>query len=500
MPYIDADSGEVIIRVVYDGASGVGKTANVEGLTKLVPASRQRSIATPQGAFDLPTTFFDWFEFSGGVLDGRKVRCQVLTVPGTAALGNRRAALLPTADAVVLVLDPRPDADGAAREAIERLKPTLGPEAGFVLQASVAGRPTTRSIEELTAAWAPPEGTPVVLADTTTSEGVMATFLSAVNIANQRARKLQSATDIEELPKEQASAAALQTWIETSEASTTVPAPARVDTMPYGVEGAKRYSSGTLRVPAPPRLPDIPSGDAFGGEPVLPNPQTLPSGHIWPPLGGRRHIETAMEGRTRPREQPRLWAPIGSGEIETTTGWLLHSSARWLFDAEPTARQELVAVARHLAALRPVLPDGRALCVTPERGQFRLWMVTPMLSSLGEDIRVVTDMALAKPPDQLGDSLSQWTRAALAALRRVATATTGVWDGDVGLDSVALQNGRPVLLSTPFHRGDVVTSFDGAIMQLRLRFAQLASTRPTLREWLDGPGRAPFKEARTSGR
>ena len=114
MPYIDRRSGEVILRIVYDGAPEAGKTTNVQVLAGLISLQRRGALQSP-GTVGLRTEFFDWLDFSGGYLDGRKVRCQLVTVPGQPRLLHRRRYLLETADAIVFVTDSRPDALEEAR-------------------------------------------------------------------------------------------------------------------------------------------------------------------------------------------------------------------------------------------------------------------------------------------------------------------------------------------------------------------------------------------------
>ena len=56
------------------------------------------------------TLWFVWLEYTGGLFEGRQIRCQIITVPGQTVLGHRRRAILETADVVVFVSDSAPAA------------------------------------------------------------------------------------------------------------------------------------------------------------------------------------------------------------------------------------------------------------------------------------------------------------------------------------------------------------------------------------------------------
>ncbi|MBX3250862.1 MAG: hypothetical protein KF901_27030 [Myxococcales bacterium] len=117
MAYIDSRTGELVLRVVYDGAPSAGKTTNVRRLHDGLLATRPGALESP-GTEGRQTEWFDWRDFFGGYLEGFPLRCEVLTVPGQAQRSRRRAAILTEADCVVLVLDgARPGSHRASLDA-----------------------------------------------------------------------------------------------------------------------------------------------------------------------------------------------------------------------------------------------------------------------------------------------------------------------------------------------------------------------------------------------
>ena len=72
MAYIDAHTGELVLRIVYDGPAHAGKTTNVRLVHERVLAGREGVLESP-GSEGRATEFFDFRDFAGGLLDG--LRC-----------------------------------------------------------------------------------------------------------------------------------------------------------------------------------------------------------------------------------------------------------------------------------------------------------------------------------------------------------------------------------------------------------------------------------------
>lgn len=116
MAIFDEESGNLVLHVVFDGAPFSGKTASVEALGRLL----ERQIVTQEENAGR-TLFFDWFEYEGGLFNGRPIQTRVLSVPGQRSLAKRRHTLLTVADVVVFVADSTADRFPVTRDHLKEL-------------------------------------------------------------------------------------------------------------------------------------------------------------------------------------------------------------------------------------------------------------------------------------------------------------------------------------------------------------------------------------------
>ncbi len=85
------------------------------------------------------TLYFDWVEYVGGLFEGRRICCQLVSVPGQDELQHRRRFILESADVVVFVADTRPGPLRDGLELLARLIPSCRakePPVGVVFQAN----------------------------------------------------------------------------------------------------------------------------------------------------------------------------------------------------------------------------------------------------------------------------------------------------------------------------------------------------------------------------
>lgn len=91
MPVFDKAADRIVVHVVYDGPAFAGKTTNLEQLCEFFTQHRRSELFTTQNAGQR-TVYLDWLQLEGGVVAGRKLRCQMITVPGQTVLARRAAA------------------------------------------------------------------------------------------------------------------------------------------------------------------------------------------------------------------------------------------------------------------------------------------------------------------------------------------------------------------------------------------------------------------------
>ncbi len=187
----------IVLRVVYDGPGLVGKTTNLE---QLAQAFHGEHVPDPPDTTPLArnqpaanrTRFFDWFAFDGGKLDGHNLRIQVVGVPGHKRFEARRAALLRSADAIVLVCDSTPAAQESTRETLDSMREHLGALASqipLIVQANKQDLPHALQPGELGNALGLPLEVPLLGAQASGGLGVRETVVQAVRTAVRRIKR-----------------------------------------------------------------------------------------------------------------------------------------------------------------------------------------------------------------------------------------------------------------------------------------------------------------------
>ena len=190
MPSLDDETGNLIIRIVYDGTPYAGKTTSLAALAARVGSTMVKPATYDDGR----TLFFDWVHVVGGMFDGQPIFCEVLAVPGQRALGSRRRELIETADAVVSVVDIRKKQFARSlryfRELVSFANAQASPQ-GLIVQAnyndSAQALPEEYVREELGKVFE----SNVFFTVARDGEGVWEPFVAAVSAGTARARLAQ---------------------------------------------------------------------------------------------------------------------------------------------------------------------------------------------------------------------------------------------------------------------------------------------------------------------
>lgn len=199
MAAYDPARAEIVLRVVYDGFAGSGKTTNLHALYDAFTLRAADKVWVPAQTRSGRTLFFDWLELEGGFLGDWPLRCQVLSVPGQFALAEKRFVLLHDCDAVVLVVESTTHGVATARvarcflDAVRSVMPGGGP--GYLVQANKRDLPRALPLDALAGLLAPVASPPprVLEATARTGDGVRETFLAALDLARDRLRPLLAA-------------------------------------------------------------------------------------------------------------------------------------------------------------------------------------------------------------------------------------------------------------------------------------------------------------------
>ena len=358
MATFDPSSLRICIRIVYDGASGAGKTANLRALGELLPNA---TVLVSPDASDGPTTYFDLLEVPSGAVAGIPLLCQLVSVPGQTALTPRRRQLLATADAVVFVAES--DASGLARakQAMARAGHGTVP---LVVQANQQDHPDASPPSAVRTALG--QDAPIVEAVASSGTGVVDTLLTAVRLV---AKDLQARVDADTLS------------LETVRVLRAEDLRARLEgplDPTWAAEMLLEEAQAALLATAPP-----PAARPRSSAPPLPGGD-IESGYVWP-----------ADGRVTLASLP-LSPPASAdanGGFETTAGGRLLRPRRSLrFTDRDDAQRALVRAARERTLLDEALPLATVLALQAAHdGAWWLWAVMPRHPNLDAAIDALVD-------------------------------------------------------------------------------------------------------------
>lgn len=174
MAVFDPRSRRILLRVVYEGARGVGKTTN---LRKLADELQTLGVRPPTAWSPCAgeSAYFESFHVPAGRVGDLPVHCLVVAAPGHPVLGARRRAMSLGADVSIVVT--RSDEAGAL-DACATLAERRGPT---IVQANAQDRPGALDAYALGARV--PAAAAVVEACALDGSGVVDTFLRAMQRA-----------------------------------------------------------------------------------------------------------------------------------------------------------------------------------------------------------------------------------------------------------------------------------------------------------------------------
>lgn len=433
MAVIDPAREDVVIRVVYDGPPMAGKTTSVRALANCMGGA----LATPH-EIDGRTLYFDWLDYTGGLFDGRRIRCQIISVPGQATLAARRRRLLETADVVVFVGDSAKADQSATKSYLTGLRQVLdgleGPTVGIVLQANKRDQPDAVPIADVRA-MLDSIGGRIGLVESVAIDGsgVRETFVFAVRLALDRVRELMRTGQLRTIRPEVDSADELLQELRRTEGSaldmvadsalthtrmSEVRQPTSAqqalqqvvrenDPAVYQNPSAllekhsTRHNSPDAQADAAHDMPSLPGGD-------------LPSGMIWPPVNGRLILHEATATSINLKR-------LANGDWEGAAGthWRLQSPMGARFETLDAGRDALMHWARLHAASAHVLSPQRCILLCRDGpAHYRLWQLVHIGSSLRDEFNAT----LSQGPAMMVRGLLTITRAFLLAADRFASA------------------------------------------------------------------------------
>lgn len=472
MALIDPATGAVVIRIVYDGAPFAGKTTSLRSLAGGLGAT----VRSP-GEVDGRTLYFDWLDYTGGLFEGRRIRCQIVSVPGQAILAPRRRRLLSSADVVVYVSDTT--ATGFAAEAghLGSLRDVLShlpaPPVGVVVQANKRDTADAVPLDELRDRMRD-LGLVAGIVETraTQGDGVREAFVLAVRLALDRVRELMRSGALRTASPEAGTADDLLAALRAADAPLralddaatlphirlidvaaprepakgSVPTPAAEAIARVLEENAAAAAPAPAATPPPapapvptPALAPVPMPRTMGERPPLLPDAGVASGLVWPVVVGRTILsELDPSSYVRVRQD-------GAWEAISQRRWRLHSAPEARYADPEAGRAMLVRWARQHAALCAVLTPERCIVLGGDHdGGLRAWQVVRIRPTL----RTLLDELLGGSPAALARALvaAELASRTLQDAFRQAGVAVDVGLSDVVIDADGIRYGGAVPL------------------------------------------------------
>lgn len=436
MPILDRERGTVVVRVVYDGPPRSGKTTSMEALAGALSGRRKSEIFTPETAAGR-TLYFDWLDYTGGLMGGYQVRCQIVSVPGQREYAERRAFLLASADVVIFVADGSEaglDESAEQWESLERSLPRTddGP-IGVVVQTNKRDLPGSVPLAEVRRRFAAGPHVAILESVATKSRGVREAFVFAIRLALDRVRHLMQTNALAVGRPEVEDGLELLSRMRAAEAARATVAGLLAATLETELPEEPPEPPPAIELP-PEIAPDLSPPlvvvpPTIERAPLLPAPD-LPSGLVWPPVIGRVMLSEL------PAERILLVRSATGGWSERSPGnWRVLSRPSGSFSSLEEGRRTLIQHARLHAGLKEVLSESRGLALAETGGgEWRLWQIVRRETTLRDALEGIG--VLARPSEVAGRLLAVVGRIAAAEV----TFLSGACRLPISLDTIAWES------------------------------------------------------------
>jgi signal recognition particle receptor subunit beta len=188
MPSYDSARDCHVLRIVYDGPGLAGKTTNLQQICKLIPARRRSEMYTP-AELKGRTMFFDWMEVDAPPQAGKRLKVQLITVPGQIQRNYRRRPLVEMADVVVFVCDCTAPQIPDTLRTFARLRSSIKRRTAqlpIVVQANKQDDPGALGLEKLRRRLRLEAEVPLLPAVAMRGQGVRETLVTAMRVGIER--------------------------------------------------------------------------------------------------------------------------------------------------------------------------------------------------------------------------------------------------------------------------------------------------------------------------
>jgi len=125
MAFVNHETREIQLKIVYYGCALCGKTTNLEYIHRKINPDHKGDLTSLDTVKDR-TLFFDFMPLVADVIQGFTTRFQMYTVPGQVMYNTTRAIVLRGVDGVVFVADSQWSEMAANVESMKNLEENLG--------------------------------------------------------------------------------------------------------------------------------------------------------------------------------------------------------------------------------------------------------------------------------------------------------------------------------------------------------------------------------------
>jgi hypothetical protein len=366
MAVLDPRNDTVVIRVVYDGAPMAGKSTSVGALGRGLGSN----VYSP-GEVSGRTLYFDWLDYTGGLFEGRRIRCQIISVPGQATLAPRRRRLLESADAIVFVGDSSPAGFISDRGYLSGLARVLeqipGPPVGLVLQANKRDHPHAIPMGQIRS-MIESMGMRIGVVESVARNGVgiREAFVFALRLALERVRALVRTQQLPEARPQVDTPQELLALLKKSEEGSPLEYAAEPGLIHTRVSDVRPQSIVSEAIAQAARENET---VAIGHVPAPPDAR-VESGLVWPPVDGRAVLHEIAKAHIQLScSEQGDWSGMAQER------WKVFSAAAEVFDDINAGRMMLVEAARsHATSNRS---QERCVALANDgQGRWRLWQIT----------------------------------------------------------------------------------------------------------------------------
>ncbi len=483
MANLGSGPAELTIRVVYDGAPEAGKTTNVHTLRESISLQRRGKLESP-GTDGRATQFFDWLDFTGGVVDGRRVHCQLITVPGQENLAHRRRYLLEQADAVVFVVDSTEQGVRLAKEQLLATRRMLDDATTplpirLLIQANKQDNPDALDVETLASALGVQDGETIVPSVASSGDGVMQTLILAVRLATDRVRALMLAGRDPGTRHAQVTPGTLHEALVALETSIDSGERADAEDELSGLSVSAGEQSGVRPLGKSASRHDIwrPNQPSLASKDLVAASLEVEAGNVWPPVKGRALLGELDPGTVHVPAAVQAWAPRDAVELQTRD-WYVHSSSAWRFEQRDLAKATLMRLVRWHLRYETVVTRERAIFLSRQEQGTRLWMVTRRLETLRHSFTAAVRERDAARVDWLWAQAKEFTQ--------LHAEIAGADDERIagGLDAIVVDSDGVKLAAVDgAEGGSELRNLQDELLELR---EGLSAQRPDLSGWIAG--------------